>query len=125
MEHFSYLTPLQFPPQYAAISEQHQPAELMPMFSTIEYTITRAQCLAPDLPSGRRHLHGRRRTGSSQGFTANVSQSFTADGPHRSHHFWKDGPSSRTGHRRLQQVLRVPGDERSIRQTNPRNVGHR
>jgi protein transport protein SEC23 len=47
MEHFSYLTPLQFPPQYAAISEQHQPAELMPMFSTIEYTITRAQCLPP------------------------------------------------------------------------------
>ncbi|CAH1107638.1 unnamed protein product [Psylliodes chrysocephalus] len=36
-----------FPPQYAAISEQHQPAELMPMFSTIEYTITRAQCLPP------------------------------------------------------------------------------
>lgn len=37
----------QFPPQYAAISEQHQPAELMPMFSTIEYTITRAQYLPP------------------------------------------------------------------------------
>ncbi|CAG5106155.1 Similar to sec23a: Protein transport protein Sec23A (Danio rerio) [Cotesia congregata] len=36
-----------FPPQYAAISEQHQPAELIPMFSTIEYTITRAQCLPP------------------------------------------------------------------------------
>ncbi|KAJ8928211.1 hypothetical protein NQ314_019275 [Rhamnusium bicolor] len=36
-----------FPPQYAAISEQHQPAELMPMFSTIEYTISRAQCLPP------------------------------------------------------------------------------
>ncbi|XP_049818088.1 protein transport protein Sec23A isoform X2 [Aethina tumida] len=36
-----------FPPQYAAISEQHQPAEIMPMFSTIEYTITRAQCLPP------------------------------------------------------------------------------
>ncbi|KAK9880508.1 hypothetical protein WA026_011747 [Henosepilachna vigintioctopunctata] len=36
-----------FPPQYAAISEQHQPAELMPMFSTIEYTITRAQCAPP------------------------------------------------------------------------------
>ncbi|XP_060534163.1 protein transport protein Sec23A isoform X1 [Cylas formicarius] len=36
-----------FPPQYAAISEQHQPAELMPMFSSIEYTITRAQCLPP------------------------------------------------------------------------------
>lgn len=36
-----------FPPQYAAISEQHQPAELMPMFSTIEYTIMRAQCLPP------------------------------------------------------------------------------
>lgn len=37
----------QFPPQYAAISEQHQPAELIPSFSTIEYTITRAQCLPP------------------------------------------------------------------------------
>ena len=31
---------LQFPPQYAAISEQHQPAEIIPQFSTIEYTIT-------------------------------------------------------------------------------------
>nr|CAG4641100.1 EOG090X0AX4 [Eulimnadia texana] len=29
-----------FPPQYAAISEQHQPAEIIPQFSTIEYTIT-------------------------------------------------------------------------------------
>ena len=36
-----------FPPQYAAISEQHQPAELLPQFSTIEYTITRAQCMSP------------------------------------------------------------------------------
>ncbi|XP_063221948.1 protein transport protein Sec23A isoform X3 [Bacillus rossius redtenbacheri] len=36
-----------FPPQYSAISEQHQPAELIPMFSTIEYTITRAQGLPP------------------------------------------------------------------------------
>jgi len=36
-----------FPPQYAAISEQHQPAELIPGFSTIEYTITRAPCLPP------------------------------------------------------------------------------
>ena len=31
-----------FPPQYAAISEQNQPAELIPQFSTLEYTITRA-----------------------------------------------------------------------------------
>ena len=30
-----------FPPQYAAISEQNQPAELIPQFSTLEYTITR------------------------------------------------------------------------------------
>ncbi|OQR77519.1 protein transport protein Sec23A-like [Tropilaelaps mercedesae] len=37
----------QFPPQYAAISEQHQPAELIPQFSTLEYTITRAQTLPP------------------------------------------------------------------------------
>lgn len=36
-----------FPPQYAAISEQHQPAELIPGFSTIEYTIARAPCLPP------------------------------------------------------------------------------
>nr|XP_018900387.1 PREDICTED: protein transport protein Sec23A-like [Bemisia tabaci] len=36
-----------FPPQYAAISEHHQPAELVPTFSTIEYTITRAQCMEP------------------------------------------------------------------------------
>jgi protein transport protein SEC23 len=36
-----------FPSQYAAISEQHQPAELIPGFSTIEYTITRAPCLPP------------------------------------------------------------------------------
>lgn len=36
-----------FPPQYAAISEQNQPAELIPLYSTIEYTITRAQCLPP------------------------------------------------------------------------------
>lgn len=34
-----YFQLFQFPPQYAAISEQHQPAELIPMFSTIEYTI--------------------------------------------------------------------------------------
>lgn len=36
-----------FPPQYAAISEQHQPAELIPNFSTIEYIITRAQTMPP------------------------------------------------------------------------------
>uniref|UniRef100_A0A646QFP1 Protein transport protein SEC23 n=1 Tax=Hemiscolopendra marginata TaxID=943146 RepID=A0A646QFP1_9MYRI len=36
-----------FPPQYAAISELHQPAELIPQFSTIEYTITRASCPPP------------------------------------------------------------------------------
>uniref|UniRef100_A0A182THA3 Protein transport protein SEC23 n=1 Tax=Anopheles melas TaxID=34690 RepID=A0A182THA3_9DIPT len=36
-----------FPPQYAAISEQHQPAELIAGFSTIEYTITRAPCMPP------------------------------------------------------------------------------
>lgn len=36
-----------FPPQYAAISEQHQPAELIPGFSTIEYSIVRAPCLPP------------------------------------------------------------------------------
>lgn len=36
-----------FPPQYAAITEQHQPAELIPGFSTIEYTIARAPCMPP------------------------------------------------------------------------------
>ncbi|KAI5705915.1 hypothetical protein M8J75_002981 [Diaphorina citri] len=33
-----------FPPQYAAITEQHQPAELHPQFTTIEYTIPKMQC---------------------------------------------------------------------------------
>lgn len=37
----------QFPAQYAAITEHHQPAELIPQFSTIEYTITRAHVVPP------------------------------------------------------------------------------
>lgn len=36
-----------FPPQYMAITEQHQPAELIPQFSTLEYTISRATCHPP------------------------------------------------------------------------------
>ena len=36
-----------FPPQYAAISEANQPAELIPQFSTLEYTITRAPSTPP------------------------------------------------------------------------------
>ena len=36
-----------FPPQYAAISEQNQPAELIPQFSTLEYTIARAPQTPP------------------------------------------------------------------------------
>jgi protein transport protein SEC23 len=36
-----------FPPQYAAISEQHSPAELIPSFTTIEYTIQRAPSMPP------------------------------------------------------------------------------
>lgn len=36
-----------FPPQYASISEQNQPAELIPAFSTLEYTITRAPNTPP------------------------------------------------------------------------------
>lgn len=36
-----------FPQQYAAISEQHQPAEIIPQFSTVEYVITRATCHPP------------------------------------------------------------------------------
>jgi protein transport protein SEC23 len=36
-----------FPPQYAAISEANQPAELIPAFSTLEYTITRAPITPP------------------------------------------------------------------------------
>jgi len=36
-----------FPPQYSAISEQNQPAELIPQFSTLEYTITRAPNVPP------------------------------------------------------------------------------
>ena len=35
----------QFPPQYTAISEQHQPAEIIPQFSTLEYTITVSVCV--------------------------------------------------------------------------------
>ena len=42
-----------FPPQYSAISEQNQPAELIPHFSTLEYTITRAQVQVPVLLSSR------------------------------------------------------------------------
>jgi len=37
----------QFPAHYAAISEQHQPAELIPQFSTIEYTLTRQKATSP------------------------------------------------------------------------------
>lgn len=37
----------QFPPQYATISEHHQPAELVNHFSTIEYTLMRAQSQPP------------------------------------------------------------------------------
>jgi len=37
------LTRNAFPSQYAAIAENNQPAELIPQFSTLEYTITRAQ----------------------------------------------------------------------------------
>ena len=36
-----------FPPQYAAISEGNVPAELIPQFSTLEYTITRAPTMPP------------------------------------------------------------------------------
>ena len=39
MSWLCFLFFLQFPPQYAGISEQHQPAELIPQFSTIEYTV--------------------------------------------------------------------------------------
>jgi len=37
----------QFPQSYAAISEQHQPAELIPQFSTIEYTLPKKNVLPP------------------------------------------------------------------------------
>ncbi len=36
-----------FPPQYAAISEGNVPAELIPQFSTLEYTIARAPAMPP------------------------------------------------------------------------------
>jgi len=36
-----------FPPQYAAISEANQPAELIPAFTTLEYIITRAPNTPP------------------------------------------------------------------------------
>ena len=47
VSHLPWFCAWQFPPQYAAISEQHQPAELIPRFSTIEYTITRSQTMPP------------------------------------------------------------------------------
>ncbi|KAL5105138.1 Protein transport protein Sec23A [Taenia crassiceps] len=36
-----------FPPQYAGMTEQNLPAELMPQFTTIEYTITKAPASPP------------------------------------------------------------------------------
>uniref|UniRef100_A0A5K3F045 Protein transport protein SEC23 n=1 Tax=Mesocestoides corti TaxID=53468 RepID=A0A5K3F045_MESCO len=36
-----------FPPQYAGMSEQNLPAELMPQFTTLEYTITKAPAPPP------------------------------------------------------------------------------
>nr|CUU98170.1 hypothetical transcript [Hymenolepis microstoma] len=36
-----------FPPQYDGMSEQNLPAELMPQFTTIEYTITKAPAPPP------------------------------------------------------------------------------
>ena len=42
IKHYNLNVRNTFPPQYAAISEQNQPAELIPQFSTLEYTITRA-----------------------------------------------------------------------------------
>jgi protein transport protein SEC23 len=36
-----------FPPQYGQMTEQCQPAELIPQFSTIEYTIARVQVPPP------------------------------------------------------------------------------
>ncbi|VDM20714.1 unnamed protein product, partial [Hydatigera taeniaeformis] len=36
-----------FPPQYAGMTEQNLPAELMPQFTTIEYTITKAPTPPP------------------------------------------------------------------------------
>ena len=37
----------QFPQSYSAISEQHQPAELIPQFSTIEYTLPKRNATPP------------------------------------------------------------------------------
>ncbi|XP_075242977.1 protein transport protein Sec23A-like [Convolutriloba macropyga] len=36
-----------FPPQYAMISRENQPAEIIPQFTTIEYTLPRAQVMPP------------------------------------------------------------------------------
>lgn len=36
-----------FPPQYSGISEQSQPAEIIPNFTTIEYILPRIQCNPP------------------------------------------------------------------------------
>ncbi|KAF7260505.1 hypothetical protein EG68_01987 [Paragonimus skrjabini miyazakii] len=36
-----------FPPQYAGMTEEKLPAELMPQFTTLEYTIPKAPCIPP------------------------------------------------------------------------------
>ncbi|KAF8563024.1 hypothetical protein P879_08197 [Paragonimus westermani] len=36
-----------FPPQYAGMTEEKLPAELMPQFTTLEYTIPKAPCVPP------------------------------------------------------------------------------
>lgn len=36
-----------FPPQYAGMTEQHSPAELLHQYSTIEYTLPKVQCNPP------------------------------------------------------------------------------
>ena len=65
-----------FPPQYAAISEQNQPAELIPMFSTLEYTIPRAQQLPPGLANDAIFFILRKITPQRKGHYSPSSRSF-------------------------------------------------
>lgn len=99
----------QFPPQYAAISEQHQPAELIPQFSTIEYTlmvhfqssalkghskhffnITASARAAANILICGWHLHRRWGIGSIEGFTANVFEFAPTKCLSWSDHVWKN-----------------------------------
>ena len=101
-----------FPPQYAMISEMHQPAELIPTFSTIEYTITvtfsfrttvnqlQCECVcdfsevpdnATNFPLCRRHLHGWGWTEGPERISADVHLSSASKCLCRTDYVWQNG----------------------------------